>query len=124
MSGSFLPFAWTPSSARSIALFDYASGGASGRLPTPLPLRWPDKPALSVLDYTLDATGLLGSVTDTISAYAVDVGALALTASVVIVGRLTLWLGGGVTGMDYPINITLTTASTRSVNRVVRLGVV
>ena len=123
-AASFLPFAWMPSAARTIALFDYAHTAPGDRIPTPMPLRWPDKAAASVLDYTLDASALLASGADTISAYSVSAAPLAMLASTTLGGRLTLWLGGGVSGTDYPISLTLTTASTRSVQRIVRLLVV
>ena len=118
------PFVWTPGAARTIALFDYAGIAPGTRLPTVLPLRWPDKPAGAVLDYTLDASMLLDPAGDALAAFTAVPSGPSLVAAVVVGGRLILWLGGGVSGTDATIDITLTTASTRFVHRIVRLAVV
>jgi hypothetical protein len=102
----------------------YRAGAAPiGRLATPMPLRWPAKPAAALLDYSLDATELLASETDTIApvinaASGVDVAGFGVQGGVVI-----LWLYGGVAGDDATIDLTLTTGSTRRVHRIVRIGI-
>ena len=118
------PFVWTPGAARTIALFDYAGIAPGTRLPTVLPLRWPDKPAGALLDHTLDASMLLDPAGDALAAFtAVPSAGLALVAAAVVGGRLILWLAGGVSGTDATIDITLTTATTRFAHRIVRLAV-
>ncbi|MBW4089884.1 MAG: hypothetical protein HIU82_02075 [Proteobacteria bacterium] len=117
---SFPPASWTPSPARTIRLWDYAGGAPIGRLPTVLPLRWPDKPAAAVLDYTLDVSALLAPG-DAIATTAVTPSGVTMPASAVLGGRLIVWLAGGVSGTDNTIDITITTQSTRRIHRIVRL---
>ena len=130
---------------RTIALFDHAGSAPRQRLPAVLPLRWPDKPVASLLDYTLDATGLLadpaelqpfqwgvshfgdplcgpGWVSDALVSLTVNAvaGGLVLQASSITAGLAVLWLGGGVPG-DCMVDVTIATASRRSVRRIVRL---
>lgn len=118
------PFVWLPSPARTIALWGYAGPAPMSRLPTAMPLRWPDLAAGAAKDFTLDASALLDPAGDALSAFTVNPAGLTLLAPVVLGGRLILWLTGGVGGgTDYPVDITLTTASTRFVHRIVRLRV-
>jgi hypothetical protein len=114
-------FVWTPSGHRIIPLWDYAGTSPRGQPGTPLPLRWPDKPALAVFDFSLDATGLLGSATDTMTLAIGSTGPLALVMSTVLAGVATLWLGDGTPGGDNVVDLTLATASGRLVRRFIRI---
>ena len=96
-----------------------APNGAEA-LPLALPLRWPDKPAGAVLDYTCDATELLAGATDTLSA-AVAVAGATLVSTYVEGGRVLVWLGGGVAGQDAAVLLSLTTASGRAARRAIRV---
>lgn len=111
--GTTLPagvaWSWAPSTARTLLLWP-----ADGRL------RWPDKAAAEMLDYTLDASALQETGADTLTASLVA-GPLNVEAAVVRGGLLTVWLGGGVAGTDYPLDVRLATASGRAARRVVRL---
>lgn len=121
MSGAF---GWASTPARTIPLFDVAGRAPAGRIPAVLPLRWPDKPAGALLDYTIDATALTAGTSDVISLSINDVGPLGLVAETAIEGLVTLWLSGGTAGQDVPIDLTLSTTSGRRVNRIVRLAII
>ena len=90
---SFPPFAWAPSPARTILLWDYAGSAPIGWRPTAMPLRWPDKRAAEVPDHALDASALLAPG-DTIATFAVVPAGLVMSAVVVLGGRLVVWLSG------------------------------
>lgn len=83
------------------------------------PLRWPAKYAPEVLDYTLDASGLDDALVAA-SAASSDIEVLATWRAD---GLFTVWLDGGLPGMDVPVTVTLQTASAMFVARVVRLRI-
>lgn len=122
MIAALQPFVWTPSLQRTVALWDTAASAPGGHVAAFVPLRWPDKPAAAVQDFTLDATALLDPAGDVLAAE-IEPLALSLLATVVLGGRVILWFGAGGAPFDYPVGITLTTQSTRVVRRIVRLRV-
>ena len=118
---TFAPWAWSPTRQRTIRLWGYAGTAPRGRIPTPLPLRWPDKSVWAVLDFTLDAGELLAGGGDTMSLTVNGVGGLSLLATFVQGGCATLWLAGGMADVDNRVDLTLATLSSRRVHRIVRL---
>jgi hypothetical protein len=90
-----------------------------GRLAA-MPLRWPDQPAASVLDYAVNAGALLESATDALTA-TVIAATMTLVAQTIVGGVLVLWLANGAPGIDNPIDLHLSTASGRYVRRIARL---
>lgn len=120
MSSSLTPQVWSPSAARTILLSDYPAEALLARAAAPMPLRWPDKAVAETLDFTLDASSLLVSDGDPMTAL-VGSGSLVLVAQLVRVGLMTVWLGGGGRGADNAIDIQLATGYGRYVHRIVRL---
>jgi hypothetical protein len=120
---SLQPLVWQPAPDRVIPLWDVAMQSPGDRPPAPLPLRWPDMAAGSILDFGLDCTALLAGG-DLITAATVNPGALQLIASQPQGGIVYAWLTGGMVGIDYPVTITVDTAAGRHVARVVRVRAV
>lgn len=117
------PIVWAPSSSRIILLWSYAALGPRRRPPAALPLRWRDKPAAAVLDYTLDATALLADASDSLSCIATAPGSLLIRVVAIHGGIVTLLISGGVIGTDETIDLRLSTASGRRVHRIARMGI-
>jgi hypothetical protein len=115
------PFVWTRSVRRTIWLWDSVQSAPRGRPATPLPLRWPDKTAAEILDYSLDASALLTGPTDSIALTVNATGSFNLLTTAVHCGIATLWLSGGIAGADGLVDLTLTAISGRRVHRIVRL---
>jgi hypothetical protein len=118
MSGAV---AWTPSSARTIALAEFAGSPRPGRETHPPQLRWPAKQPGDVLDYSLDISAWLADATDapvrvTATPIAVTLADVAISQVVITGGLVTTWLTGGAPGTDYAINVTIETLAGRKVN--------
>jgi hypothetical protein len=114
-----IPRAWVPNPARFVPLFRYAGIGQHGRLPPPLPRRWPDKRASDVLDYGLDCREFLASVDDAINGFTLAVLPAYSEPRVERLagfgGLLIAWLSGGTPG----IYVARWTLSLRSGQRLV-----
>lgn len=119
-----VPFAWAPSPARRIPLFDVASLPPAARAPSALPMRWPDKPAGALLDFSIDATALQMSTADALSMTVNAAGGCALAAAAIGGGIASLWLSGGLAGSDAVIDVSLSTVSGRAARRFIRMKVV
>ena len=116
-----IPIAWSPSSARTILLADQAMPAPNGRIAAILPLRWPPKGAAETLDYGLDATSLMASATDTLTATLNATTNLSAVASPIVIGGLVvLWLTGGTSGSDGLVDVTLTTQAGAVARRIIR----
>ena len=102
-----------PNPARFVPLFRYAGIGQHGRLPPPLPRRWPDKRANDVLDYGLDCRSWLAGARDTIETYtlAIDPSDMQTQLVVEIGGVLIAWLSGGTPGRNYAASWAITLRS-------------
>jgi hypothetical protein len=97
-----IPGAWVPNPARFVPLFRYAGIGQHGRLPPPLPRRWPDKRASDVLDYGLDCREYLAGVDDAIVGFTMAIlpaeAELEVERLASFGGLLIAWLSGGTPG--------------------------
>lgn len=118
-----MPPGWRPHEGRCIRLWDFAARAPSGRRATALPSRWPPKPASALLDYSIDAGELLQGPNDRLMLTVNGAGGLTFGASTVVGCAAVVWLSGGAPGMDYAIDLTLTTAYGRAARRIVRLAV-
>ena len=105
-----IPRGWVPNPARFVPLFCYAGIGQHGRLPPPLPRRWPDKRAADVLDYGLDCRSWLAGTRDTIAAYSLAIDPTDIQVPLVVGfgGVLIAWLSGGTPGTNYTASWTIT----------------
>jgi hypothetical protein len=94
-----IPRAWVPNPARFVPLFRYAGIGQHGRLPPPLPRRWPDKRASDVLDYGLDCREFLAGVDDVVADFSLAILPTSADLRVELLadfgGLLIAWLSGG-----------------------------
>jgi len=108
------------SNPRIIPAVRYAGPGQRGRVPTPLPLRWPNHyPGLD-LDYGLDLTDALADTADTVAAVTctiagtglvVDSAAPAANAAGVAAKVAKVQLRGGTEGTAYTATLSVTTAA-------------
>ena len=116
---AMIPRAWVPNPARFVPLFRYAGIGQHGRLPPPLPRRWPDKRANDVLDYGLDCRSWLAGARDTIETYtlAIDPSDMQTQLVVEIGGVLIAWLSGGTPGRNYAASWAITLRSGQRIRR-------
>ena len=128
MSGT-VAHVWRPSSARRVVLDGFAPVARGAVLSAPAPLSWPAKDPADVLDYEFDiAAALLGNEGDPITALSAVVSPAASSdlqlASMRADGsRAVFWFSGGRAGVTYVVQVSLTTASGRSLGRAVLLPV-
>lgn len=115
------PCVYEPSAQRTISLWSAVNVSFPSAT---APLRWPDKRAGAVLDYTLDASALLAADDVLMPSVEQMPSGLDLLSTWAQDGLFTLWLSGGTPGTDNPISLTLTTQSTRFLHRIVLLRVV
>ena len=118
------PLNWQPHPQRGIRLFEIVTRAPRPRPATFLPLRWPDKPQAAILDFSIDARGLLSCAGDQLMITVENSASLTVAATAIVGHHAVLWLGGGSPGSDNVVFITLSTASGRTVNRTVRLAVI
>lgn len=128
MSAS-MTYVWRPSSARRVVLDGFAPV-ARGVVPTvPAPLSWPAKDPADVLDYELDiAAALVGNEGDPIVTLQATVspaaaGDLTVTSLAADGSRAVFWFAGGQAGTTYVVQVSLATASGRTLGRAVLLPV-
>ena len=119
---------WRPSSARRVVFDGFVPvPRGSGVVP---PLAWPAKDPADVLDYEFDfSAALVGNEGDELSGVSVAVtpegaGAVAVNSVAGDGGMAVLWLSGGQAGVVYSVQVSVTTASGRSLGRAVLLPVV
>jgi len=109
--------ALTPSPSRRL-IVPKRDASPRGFVPAPMPLSWPDHAAAADLDYSIDVAQLLDS-TDTVSS--ASAAALPGVPGGLTVGdvdvdgtMITVWLSGGVDGVDYEVQLTYSTDSGRT----------
>lgn len=116
--------ALTPSPARRLVV-PRRDASPRGFVPAPLLLRWPDKDAGAILDYSIDVTALLDPG-DVLSAFSAAVtpsvlGGLVVDSVTTSNTTATAWLGDGVAGVDYSVNLSLSSAAGRYLAVTVKL---
>ena len=128
MSGS-VTHVWRPSSARRVVLDGFAPVARGAVLSAPAPLSWPAKDPGDVLDYEFDiAAALVGNEGDPIVSLSAvitpgDAQDLQLASMLADGSRAVFWFSGGQAGVTYVVQVSLTTASGRSLGRAVLLPV-
>lgn len=82
-----------------------------GFVPAPLTLRWPDHNPSAILDYSIDIRSLL-AIDDSIAAFSAAVtpsrpGGLVVDSVSTDGAIATVWLGDGVDGVEYKVNLSI-----------------
>lgn len=118
--------ALTPSPARRL-IVPRRDASPRGFVPAPLRLRWPDKGPADRLDYSLDLTALLDPG-DTVSAFSAAVspslpGGLVIDATAVGGAVAIVWLGDGVAGVEYDVQMSISSAAGRYLSCAIALRV-
>ena len=128
--GTQATYSWTPSTARTIALYGCGLQPRGTLTLSPPSLSWPPKDPTDILDYSLDITPIVsGNEGDAISTLDVVIspnnpGDLALQSSSVDGELAILWLFGGFAGVVYQVTITIGTNSGRVIGRTINLPVI
>lgn len=120
---------WRPSGARRVVLDGFLPV-PRGTIPsTPAPLAWPAKDPADVLDYEFDVSAaLLGNRGDTIATIDVAIvpnalGDLTLVSSAADGPIAVFWFSHGQVGTIYAVQVTMNTASGRTLSRAILLPV-
>lgn len=120
---------WRPSNARRVVLdgFSPVPRGGIGRSPSIL--IWPAKDPSDVLDYEIDiGPAILGNEGDSIAA--INISATPAATGDIVVTQVAadgeiavVWISGGVAGTIYVVQVTISTASGRTLHRSILLPV-
>jgi hypothetical protein len=112
-----------------VVLDGFAPVARGAVLTAPAPLSWPAKDPADVLDYEFDiSAALIGNEGDPITALSATItpaspSDLQLASMLADVSRAVFWFLGGQAGTTYVVQVSLTTASGRSLGRAVLLPV-
>lgn len=123
------PHVWRPSGARRAVLDGFVPLPRGTISTTPAPLAWPAKDPADILDYELDVSAaLLGNGGDSIATLDVAItpnatGDLVLTSMGADGAIAVFWFSQGVVGTTYTAQVTIGTASGRTLSRAVLLPV-
>jgi hypothetical protein len=88
-------------------------------------LAWPAKDPADVWDYSLDAREWMASVGDTLTAATATItpaGLTLISTAVTAAGIATVRLAGGTAGITYSVELTLSTAGGRTLQRTVTIS--
>ena len=120
---------WRPSVARLLVLDSFVPVPRGIFAVALVPLQWPAKDPLDILDYQFDiAPALNGDRGDAISTLDVTItpsalGDLSLSSAAADGARAVLWLAGGQAGTTYTVTLTVGTQGGRTLSRSVLLPV-
>ena len=123
------PHVWRPSGARRVVLDGFVPVPRGTVQPTPPPLSWPAKDPADILDYEFDVSAaLLGNPGDAIATLDVTItpnaaGDLVLSNTAADGAIAVFWFAQGQVGTIYVVQVTIGTASGRTLSRAALLPV-